>query len=181
MNKEKLREKYGEPSKPATKKLLPYMTDWVQAFIQNSPFAVLSTADSEGNCDASPRGGKPGFVKVLDDKTLLIPDIRGNRLFDSYGNISENPKAGLVFMIPGFDYTARVNGRVRLVEKEELDQMGVDGEVFDPDESAITLQALLLHVDIAYGHCPRSLKFGRVWDTEQIDHNRANPPESIFG
>ena len=66
------------------------MTEWVQAFIQNSPFAVLSTADNEGNCDASPRGGKPGFVKVLDDKTLLIPDIRGNRLFDSYGNISSS-------------------------------------------------------------------------------------------
>ncbi|MFK7803094.1 MAG: pyridoxamine 5'-phosphate oxidase family protein [Anaerolineae bacterium] len=181
MKVDQLREIYGEPSKPATKKLLPYMTDWVQAFIQSSPIAVLSTADNEGNCDASPRGGKPGFIKVLDEKRLLIPDIKGNRLFDSYTNVSENPKAGLLFMIPGFDYTARVNGRVRLVEKEELDQMGVDGEVFDPDEGAITLQALLMDVDIAYGHCPRALKFGRVWDIEQIVHNRANPPKSIFG
>lgn len=180
MNKTELREKFGAPSNAATKKLLPYMTDWVQAFIKKSPFAVLSTADSEGNCDASPRGGKPGFVKVLDERRLLIPDIRGNRLFDSYSNISENPKAGLVFMLPGFDYTARVNGRVRLVEKEELDQMGVEGEVFDPDETALTLQALLLEVDLAYGHCPRALKFGRVWDTEQIESNRANSPKAIF-
>ncbi|MFT5195468.1 MAG: PPOX class probable FMN-dependent enzyme [Cellvibrionaceae bacterium] len=181
MNENQFRTKFGEPSKRAAEKILPHMTDWVQAFIQNSPFAVLSTADNDGNCDASPRGGKPGFVKVLDEKTLLIPDIRGNRLFDSYTNISKNPKAGLVFMIPGFNYTARINGRVRFVEKEELDQMGIEGEVFDPDEEAITLQALLLEVDVAYGHCPRSLSFGRVWDTEQIEHNRANPPKAIFG
>ena len=181
MNNNKFREKFGEPSPRAAEKVVPYMTEWVQAFIENSPFAVLSTADKDGNCDASPRGGKPGFVKVLDDKRLLLPDIRGNRLFDSYTNTSENPKAGLVFMIPGFDYTARVNGRVRHLDKEELDQLGVDGEVFDPDEGAITLQAMLIEVDEAYGHCPRSLKFGRVWDIEQIEHNRANPPKAIFG
>ena len=126
-------------------------------------------------------GGKNCFVKVLNDKALLIPDIRGNRIFDSYTNVSKNPKAGLVFMIPGFNYTARVNGRVRIVEKAELDQMGIKGEVFDPDEEALTLQALWLDVDVAYGHCPRSLSFGRVWDVEQIEQNRANPPKAIFG
>ncbi len=181
MNKEQLREKYGEPSKRAAEKIVPYMSDWVQAFIESSPFAVLATADSDGNCDASPRGGKPGFVKVLDEKRLLIPDIRGNRIFDSYGNTAENPKAGLVFMIPGFNYTARVNGRVTYLDKDEVDALGIEGEVFDPDEKAITLQGILLEVDEAYGHCPRSLSFGRVWDIEQIEHNKANPPEAIFG
>ena len=180
MNIENLREKYGAPPAVAVDKVIPYMTPWVIAFIKNAPFAVMSTADSEGNCDASPRGGKPGFIHVIDEQHLLIPDIRGNRLFQSFGNIDQNPRVGLVFFIPGFNYTARVNGSVRVVEREELDTMGVEGEVFNPDQNAITLQALLLEVNEAYGHCPRALSFSKLWDTDQITHNRENPPELPF-
>lgn len=182
---EKFHEKFGTPSGKAATKVVPYMIPWVIEFIQNSPFAVMSTAGQDGSCDASPKGGKPGFITVLDEHQLLIPDIKGNRLFQSYANIDDNPHVGLVFFIPGLNYTARVNGRVRLVEREELDQMGSDinteGEVFNPDQKALTQQALLLTVDEAYAHCPRSLSFSKLWDTEQIEKNRANPPELPFG
>ncbi|MEM7803113.1 MAG: pyridoxamine 5'-phosphate oxidase family protein, partial [Chloroflexota bacterium] len=121
-------------------------------------------------------GGKPGFIKVLDERHLIIPDIHGNRLFQSYANIDDNPHVGLIFMIPGWDYTARVNGTVRFVNKDELSQMGVDGEVFNPDEKAKTLQGLVLEVDEAYGHCPRALSFSKLWDSEQIEANRNVKP-----
>lgn len=176
MLQEELRKKYGEPSGLAANKVVPYMNEWVIEFISKAPFAIMATADAEGNCDASPKGGKPGFIKVIDERHLLIPDIKGNRLFQSYANIDDNPHVGLIFMIPGMNYTARVNGSVRFVEKEELDGMGVETEVFNPDEKAITLQALLLEVNEAYGHCPRAFSFSKLWDKDQIDENKNLPP-----
>ena len=89
-----LRAKHGTPSERAQSKITDFLAADVAEFIQQSPFAVLSTADSEGNCDASPRGEKPGFVKIIDSKTLLMPDIRGNRLLQSTSNITSNPKLG---------------------------------------------------------------------------------------
>jgi predicted pyridoxine 5'-phosphate oxidase superfamily flavin-nucleotide-binding protein len=97
-----------------------FMSEWVQAFIRQPPFVVLATSNASGHCDASPKGGKPGFVKVLDDRHLLIPDVAGNRLFQSYENVSSNPHVGLIFFIPGLDSTARVNGRVEIVDKAML-------------------------------------------------------------
>lgn len=173
---EKLHEKYGEPSGIAAKKVVPYMNEWVMAFIRRSPFAIMATSDTNGNCDASPKGGKPGFIKVIDEGHLIIPDIAGNRLFQSYANVDDNPHVGLIFMIPGMNYTARVNGSVRFMEKEELDQLGIEGEVFNPDEKAITLQALMLEVNEAYGHCPRALSFSKLWDVDQIQENKDLPP-----
>ncbi|MCB0187650.1 MAG: pyridoxamine 5'-phosphate oxidase family protein, partial [Caldilineaceae bacterium] len=82
---------FGKPSGRAATKVVPYMDEWVQTYIRNAPFAVLSTSNGEGHCDASPKGGKPGFVKVLDETHLLIPDVAGNRLFQSYDNVSRNP------------------------------------------------------------------------------------------
>ena len=105
-------EIFGPPSAGAANKVVDYMTDWVQGYIRHAPFAVLASADPNGNCDASPKGGKPGFIKVLDERHLLIPDVAGNRLFQSYDNMSQNPRIGLLFMIPGVDSTARVNGLI---------------------------------------------------------------------
>lgn len=172
-------EKFGEPSERVKAKLLPYMNEWVQAFIRQSPFAIMATSNPSGQCDASPKGGKPGFVKILDDRHLLIPDVAGNRLFQSYDNVSHNPHVALLFFIPGYESTARVNGTVGVLNKEQLAEMNIQLEIFNPDENAKMLQGLLLTVEEAYGHCPRALNFSKLWDVESIAHNQANPP--VFG
>ena len=168
-------EKFGAPSGRAATKVVPYMIDWVQNFIRLSPFVVLATSDSDGNCDASPKGGKPGFVKILDEQHLLIPDVAGNRLFQSYDNTSSNSRVGLLFMIPGEDCTARVNGTVEVVDKARLDEMNVDMEIFNPDDNSRIQQGLLLTVEEAYGHCPRAFKFSNLWDLETIQNNQREP------
>ena len=112
-------QKFGDPKETTTKKVLPFMNAMVQDFIRSAPFAVLATASADGDCDASPKGGHPGFVKVLDDTRLVIPDIVGNNLFQSYENIETNPHAGLFFTIPGCAWTVRVNGRASVVGKDE--------------------------------------------------------------
>ena len=138
----KAQEKFGEPLELVRKKIFPVMNSMVQDFIRQSPFAVLATSNRGGDCDASPKGGRPGFVKVLDEKHLLVPDIKGNKLFQSYENVESNAKAGLVFLIPGCDWTCRVNGRVKVVSKDDWPLNGVETEVFAEDEMTSLLQGL---------------------------------------
>jgi PPOX class probable FMN-dependent enzyme len=165
------RRKFGEPDEFIKGKVRPVMDAVMQEFIAHSSFVVLATSNATGDCDASPKGGQPGFTKVLDEKTLLIPDIAGNRLFNSYENIESNPKAGLIFMIPGCGLTVRVNGRARVVYKDEKEFGGMALEVFNPDDNARILQGLVLEVDEAYPHCPRAFKFSKLWDGETIERN----------
>ncbi len=168
-------QQFGLPSKGAREKVRDHMTPWVQEFIRNAPFAVMATSNRNGQCDASPRGGKPGFVKVLDDRHLLIPDVAGNRLFHSYQNIEANNQIGLIFFIPGDNNTARVNGTVEILSKEDLERRNIELEIFNPDENAKILQGLLLTVQEAYSHCPRALKFANLWDGEAIKRNKLTP------
>lgn len=168
---EALRSDLGGAHPAAAKKVKDHLEPYVQAFIRSSPFAVMASANAEGDCDASPKGGLPGFIKVLDERTLLIPDLGGNRLFQSFENFESNPKAGLVFVIPGMEVTVRVNGRVRVVEPKELQGMGLAPEVMYTDENSTLVQGLLLTVDEAYFHCPRSFKFADLWNTEIIQAN----------
>jgi predicted pyridoxine 5'-phosphate oxidase superfamily flavin-nucleotide-binding protein len=150
------------------------MASWIQNFIKHSPFCVLATSNANGDCDASPKGGTPGFVKVLNDKQLFIPDVAGNKLFHGYGNIESNPKVGLIFLIPGHNSTVRVNGSVKVIDGAGLNDVRL--EVHDPDEKAEVLQGLLLDVEESYSHCPRALKFSKLWDVKEISKNLANPP-----
>ncbi|XOV87105.1 MAG: pyridoxamine 5'-phosphate oxidase family protein [Pseudomonadota bacterium] len=168
---DKLREELGGPHPAAAHKVKDHLEPFLKAFIEHSPFAVLASSNAEGDCDASPKGGKPGFIKVLDDRTLLIPDIGGNRLFQSYQNFESNPKAGLIFMIPGISVTVRVNGRIRIMEPEEVAAQGVVPEVTKPDANAGIVQGFLLSIDEAYFHCPRSMTFADLWNTGAIDAN----------
>jgi len=165
-----LREIHGQPSKRSSEKVCSYLKDEIQDFIKLSPFAVLSSCDDQGNCDASPRGGLPGFVKIIDDMTLFIPDIKGNRLFQSFGNFESNPKSGLLFMIPGINRTMRVNGRVSIVEKEDIESKKL--EAYYKDENTELIQGFFLHVDEAYHQCSRSLQFSDLWNTETIIKNQ---------
>ena len=173
-------QRFGEPSGIVLKKVAPFLDAMVRDFIRRAPFAVLATADGDGNCDASPKGGKPGFVKVLDEKRLLVPDIAGNKLFHSYGNLETNPKAALVFLIPGCDWTVRVCGRVRVVVPGEPDLAGLSPEVLASDDNTRVLQALLLEVDEAYAHCPRAFTFSGLWDTARIAETRATDPNRYW-
>ncbi len=173
-------QKHGKPHSTIESKVKTEMDSVVQEFIQSAPFVVLATSNAAGDCDASPKGGKPGFVKVLDEKTLLLPDIAGNKLFQSYENIESNPKAGLIFIIPGCSLTVRANGHVCIVDQDELQQIGVHEELFDPDDNAEILQALRLTVDEVYPHCPRAFRFSRLWDTGYIAQNAEDKSEQYW-
>ena len=107
-NQEQLRELYGWPRGRAKIKVLQSLEKHAINFIEQSPFFVMSTYDSNGRTDASPRGGKPGFVKILDDNTLLVPDSKGNNRVDSLINIVETGNIGCLFLIPGIDETLRI-------------------------------------------------------------------------
>ncbi len=173
----KYQEKFGYPAERTKGKVRPYMAQWIQDFIGHSPFCVMATSNAQGNCDASPKGGTPGFVKILNDKQLFIPDVAGNKLFHGYGNVESNPKVGLIFFIPGHNNTVRINGRVKVVERSEL--KNAQPEVFNADERAEILQGLILDVEESYSHCPRALKFSNLWDVDQIAKNIANPSVGV--
>ena len=171
-------EQFGPPSERAVKKLKGHLTPWVQEFVSAAPFVVMATADSEGRCDASPKGGKPGFVKVIDDHHLLFPDVAGNRLFQSYQNIENSPHVGLIFFIPGINDTVRVNGKASIVNKDELDKQNIELALYETDDNSRHLQGMLIEVEEAYSHCPRALKFSKLWDAEEIGSNKDNSPLS---
>ncbi len=174
----RFQEEFGLPSAGARTKVRDFMEERVQTFIRHSPFAVLATSDAAGHCDASPRGGTPGFVRVLDERRLLLPDVAGNRLFQSYANVESNDRVGLVFFIPGLERTARVNGRARVIDKDEAQALQAELAVYWHDDNTKLVQGLLIEVEEAYGHCPRALKFSKLWDAEAIENNRAEPPVS---
>ena len=169
---------FGAPSERAVKKLKGHLTPWVQEFVRHAPFVVMATADADGRCDASPKGGKPGFVKVLDETRLLLPDVAGNKLFQSYQNLDANPYVGLIFFIPGLNDTVRINGRASIVGKDELDRQSIELALYETDDNSRHLQGLLIEVEESYSHCPRALKFSKLWDAEEIGDNRANSPVS---
>ena len=171
-------EQFGPPSERAVKKLKGHLTPWVQEFVNAAPFVVMATADAEGRCDASPKGGKPGFVKVIDDNHLLFPDVAGNRLFQSYQNIENSPHVGLIFFIPGINDTVRVNGKASIVNKDELDRQNIELALYETDDNSRHLQGMLIEVEEAYSHCPRALKFSKLWDAEEIGSNKDNSPLS---
>lgn len=169
-------DEFGAMSPRAKEKVKGEMSDFVQQFIAAAPFVVMASADPDGNCDASPKGGKPGFVKVIDNRRLLLPDVAGNRLFQSYRNMDANPHVGLLFMIPGVNDTVRVNGTVSIVNKAELERQKVELSLYWTDDNAKHLQGIIIHVEESYGHCPRAYNFAKLWDTNQIAENQANRP-----
>jgi len=109
-----IRELYGEPSERAVKKQLTKLEKHSRAFIALSPFLVIASSDTSGRVDASPKGDAPGFVHVLDDETLLIPDRLGNNRIDTISNLLASPGVGLIFFVPGLRETLRVNGRASI-------------------------------------------------------------------
>lgn len=173
---DRLTETFGLPKETTAAKVLPYMTEYVQEFINNAPFAVMATSDVNGQSDASPKGGKPGFVRVIDDRHLLFPDVAGNKLFQSYRNVEANPNIGLLFMIPGVNDTVRVNGNVTVVDKQELDRHNIELDLYEYDDNSKHIQGMVIEVTESFPHCPRAFKFSRIWDAEGIKANQEKRP-----
>ena len=147
-----LRESYDEPRETILKLRLPKLDQHARRFISLSPFLVMATLG-----DASPKGDAPGFVQVIDDNTLLIPDRAGNNKLDTLQNILANPSIGLIFFIPGFNETLRVNGSARItMDVTLLEPLAVNGKV--------PKSGILIDINEAYLHCGKALIRSKLWD-----------------
>jgi PPOX class probable FMN-dependent enzyme len=163
-----LRDIFGRPGDMAVRKDIGHLDKHCRRFIELSPFLCIGTADKNGKADVSPRGDPPGFVRVLDDKTLIIPDRPGNNRLDTMSNIMENPNVGILFMIPGFEDSLRVNGRATIVRDAEiLKQAAVQGK-----EPKV---AIRVTVDEAFLHCAKAFKRSRLWERDAIVDRSAMP------
>lgn len=196
-----LRTHYGEISVLARRKVLHRLDRHARAFIALSPFVMLVTADADGHADASPRGDAPGFVKVRDDTTLLVPDRRGNNRVNSFANVLATSAVGLLFLVPGIDETLRVNGRARLLTgsdrppgiakrfEEDVNPIGETGkcacsqaESAGPDLLAAfavhgKLPRALLEVTVqeVFFYCGKALKRAALWDPARHQPRHALP------
>jgi PPOX class probable FMN-dependent enzyme len=152
-----IREIYGEPHERAVKKQLPKLEKHSRAFIAMSPFIVMATCDAEGRCDASPKGDAPGFVEVIDDTTLLIPDRLGNNRVDTISNLLKSPGIGLIFFVPGIRETLRVNGRAQITtDPTLLAATAVNGKV--------PRSGILVSAEEVYFHCGKALIRSDLWN-----------------
>ena len=160
-----LRALIGYPGPIARAKQIAVLDAHCKAFIAESPMLMLSTANAIGRCDVSPRGDMPGFVQILDDHHLLIPERPGNRRADTFTNVLQHPSVALLCFVPGMDETMRINGQAHItIDPELLSTMAVEGHV--------PSVALVVEVEEAFIHCGKALARGRVWDPEaRIDRS----------
>lgn len=163
-----LAEIYSEPGELALRKQIDRLDAHCVRFVALSPFVLLATAAADGRCDVSPRGGVPGFVRVLDEHRLAIPDVSGNRRIDSLRNVAENQHAGLLFLIPGLGETLRVNGPAELSrDRELLASLARDGK--EP------LLAIVVTAAEVFLHCARALRRSSLWEPESWPAPEALP------
>lgn len=154
-----LRAHMGSVSPLAARKTMPALERHSRAFIALSPFLVMASSDADGRADASPRGDPPGFVQVLSDTLLLLPDRPGNNLVDTFTNILSAPGIGLIFFVPGIEETLRVNGRGRiLTDAARLEPSIVAGKV--------PKTGLLIDVEEVFFHCAKAIRRARLWDPD---------------
>ncbi len=151
-----LRDLFPEPLERVKLKQLTHLDKYCKRFIGLSPFVCLATADTDGNVDVSPRGDAPGFVSVLDDKTLVLPDRRGNNRLDSLANVVANSHVGLLFMVPGIDETLRVNGAAEISHDPAL----LGEHVV---RSKTPTVAIVVHVEEAFLHCAKAMIRSKLW------------------
>ncbi|MGA5443266.1 MSMEG_1061 family FMN-dependent PPOX-type flavoprotein [Streptomyces griseoincarnatus] len=157
---EQLRELYPQPNENAIRKEIDHLTPETRALIGCASLVLVGSTDAEGRADVTPRGGPPGFVAVLDDRTLAIPDATGNKRLDTLQNVVETGRVGLLFVVPGRTTTLRVNGDALVTARPEL--LGQLTAVGKPPVSAIVVR-----IEQAYPHCPKSLMRGNAWQPEK--------------
>jgi PPOX class probable FMN-dependent enzyme len=162
-----LRELYGQPSEGAIAKEIDYVHPHYRAMIEASPFMVMATSGPDG-LDVSPRGDPPGFIVVADDRTLLIPDRRGNNRADSLNNLVADPRIALLFLIPGVGETLRVNGRAEIsVDPAMLERF--------PAQGKLPRSVIVVHVERVYFQCPKALVRSDLWNPAKHVERRSLP------
>jgi uncharacterized protein len=164
---------YGRPNEASTVKVADRITPQYRVLIDKSPFAALATCGPEG-LDCSPRGDLPGFVRVHDDKTLMMPDRRGNNRVDSLRNIVRDPRVALLFLIPGSGSTLRVNGRAQVsADAELLASFAVDGRA--------PRTVIVMAVDEIYFQCARAIVRSELWNPDRrVDSKSLPTPGQIL-
>lgn len=167
-SEEQLRSLYGQTHALALKKCLSSLDPYCREYIARSPFLCLSTQHADGTADVSPRGDPAGFVQVLDENTLAIPDRPGNNRLDSLSNILSNPSVGLLFLVPGFEDTLRVNGHATLNRDPALlSSMSM--------RNRTPTLAIIVQVHEAFLHCAKAFRRSRLWDPSQQQDRRQLP------
>ncbi|GAA3182483.1 pyridoxamine 5'-phosphate oxidase family protein [Blastococcus jejuensis] len=162
---------YRAASQRVLDKVIHRLDEHCTAFIGLSPFATLATASADGWPDVSPRGGDPGFVRVLDEATLVLPDRQGNNRVDSLKNLAGNPRAALMFFVPGIDETLRVYGTATLLPADALD-------LDLTDFGRAPLSVTVLRVERAYFQCSKAVMRSGLWDPERRVERSVFPPFS---
>lgn len=158
----------GRPHAGILAKTITALDEHCRSIIATAPFVLIASADAQGHTDVSPKGDGPGFVHVLDDHTLVIPDRPGNRRVDTFHNVLQNPSVALLFLIPGMSETLRVMGRAAIVnDAAPLEQMAVNGKA--------PKLALAIDVDEAFIHCPKCIVRSDLWNP-QTWSDRADLP-----
>ncbi|HET7572465.1 MAG TPA: pyridoxamine 5'-phosphate oxidase family protein [Gaiellaceae bacterium] len=161
MNEAQLRETIGGgPTEVVLSKISDRLNDLTRQFVERSPFVVVATGRPDGGLDVSPRGDPAGFVRILDERTLLIPERPGNRIADTLTNLLEDDRIALLFLIPGVGDTFRVNGRARLVDDPEL-------LAASAVEAKVPKLGILVAVEEAYTQCPKALLRSDLWNPEK--------------
>jgi PPOX class probable FMN-dependent enzyme len=156
-----LRALYPSPKERAVQKQLSGLDKHSTLFINTSPFAVISTFDNKGNMDTSPRGGEKGFIRILDEKTLLIPDAKGNNRLDSLENIVDTGRIGMLFLVPGIDETLRLNGRACLSTDHNLLEKCDNQRIPPKVVIVVTIEEVFLH-------CAKALMRSQLWSVASI-------------
>jgi uncharacterized protein len=165
-------ERFGIPEPKARDKVETRLADVHREWIAACPFLFVATSSRDGSCDVSPKGDPPGFLKVLDEATLAVPERSGNRRMDGFHNILENPRVGLILLIPGRPETLRINGSARIV---------TDGPFFDDMvvRSHRPTLALVIGVEEVFFHCPKALARARVWKPDSWEPSSVRPYAAI--
>jgi uncharacterized protein len=159
-DQEALRQVYALPSDAAVRKQMTELTEQTRRLIAGASLVLVASVNAAGNCDVSPRGGPPGFVSVLDERTVAIPDATGNKRLDTLQNVVATGRAGLLFVIPGRPTTLRLNGRACVSTRPDL--LARLTAVGKPPASA-----LVVGIEEVYPHCPKAFLRGAVWKPEQ--------------
>ena len=155
----------------AVEKCQNHLDKHAMNFVARSPFLCIGTQSLDGSADVSPRGDPCGFVKILDDKTLLIPDRPGNNRLDTHTNILANPAVGLLFMVPGFDDTMRVNGKAKITRDPDLLALMVVND-------RMPTVAIVVTVEEVFIHCAKAFRRSKLWDPSQRQ-NRSDMPSLL--
>ena len=156
---EQLRAIIGNPQDVVFSKIANKLNPLTRTYIERSPFICLATSHADGDCDVSPRGDPPGFVRILDDQTLLIPERPGNKIADTLRNILHNPRIGILFIVPGVGDTFRVNGHATLIDDADiLGESAIEGKV-----PKLGIKVLIHE---AYTQCPKAFIRSDLWNPE---------------